>query len=65
MVHFAVGKVVGEKASACAESIAGPGHIDVDFLNLDFKHVAGFGFGIVHRASENMASGALVVYLRA
>ena len=54
----AVGEVVGEEAAAGAEAVAGPGDVDVDFLNADFEDVAGFGFGDGDGAGEDVAAGA-------
>ena len=54
----AVGEVVGEEAAAGAEGVAGPGDVDVDFLNADFEDVAGFGFGDGDGAGEDVAAGA-------
>lgn len=56
----AVGEVVGEEAAAGAEGVAGPGDVDVDFLDADFEDVAGFGFGYGDGAGEDMAAGTFV-----
>ena len=56
----AVGEVVGEEAAAGAEGVAGPGDVDVDFLDADFEDVAGFGFGDGDWAGEDVAAGAFV-----
>ncbi len=53
----AVGEVVGEEAATGAEAVAGPGDVDVDFLNSDFKDVAGFGFGDGDGTGEDVAAG--------
>jgi hypothetical protein len=53
----AIGEVVGEKAAAGAEAVAGPRDVDVDFLNADFEDVAGFGFGDGDGAREDVAAG--------
>ena len=57
--RVAVGEVVGQEAAASAEGVAGPGDVDVDFLDADFEDVAGFGFGDGDRAGEDVAAGAL------
>ena len=55
----ALGKVLGKKAVlACA--VAGPGNVDVHFLDAYFQHVAGFGFLNGDGAGEDVASGAAV-----
>ena len=55
----AVGEVVGQEAAAGAEGVAGPGDVDVDFLNAEFEDVAGFGSVDGDGASEDVAAGAL------
>ena len=54
----AVGEVVRQEAAAGAEGVAGPGDVDVDFLDADFEDVAGFGFGDGDGAGEDVAAGA-------
>ena len=56
----AVGEVVGEEAAAGAEAVAGPGDVDVDFLDADFEDVAGLGFGDGDGAGEDVAAGTFV-----
>ena len=53
----AVGEVVGEKAAADAEGVAGPGNVDIDFLNTNFEDVAGLGFLDGDGAGEDVAAG--------
>ena len=53
----AVGEVVGEKAAADAEGVAGPGDVDIDFLDADFEDVAGLGFFDGDGAGEDVATG--------
>jgi hypothetical protein len=55
----AVGEVVGEEAAAGAEGVAGPGDVDVDFLDADFEDVAGLGFSDGNGTGEDVAAGAL------
>ena len=55
----AVGEVFGEE-TVFAGSVASPGDVDVDFLNADFKDVAGFGLGDGDGAGEDVAAGASV-----
>jgi hypothetical protein len=55
-----VGEVVGEEAAADAEAVAGPGNVDVDFLDTDFEDVAGFGFGDGDGAGKDVAAGTFV-----
>jgi len=54
----AVGEVVGEESAAGAEAIAGPGDVDVDFLDAYFEDVAGLGFGDGDGAGEDVAARA-------
>jgi hypothetical protein len=56
---FAVGEVVGQEAAAGTEGVAGPGDVDVDFLDTDFEDVAGFGFLNGDGAGEDVAAGSL------
>ncbi len=56
----AVGEVVGEEAAAGAEAVAGPGDVDVDFFDAEFKDVTGFGFGDGDGAGEDVAAGTFV-----
>ena len=53
----AVGKVGSEEA-VLAGSVAGPGNVDVDFLDADFEDVTGLGFCDGDGAGENVAAGA-------
>ena len=55
----AVGEVFGEEA-VFAGSVAGPGDVDMDFLDADFEDIAGFGFGDGDGAGEDVAAGASV-----
>ena len=59
----AVRIIIGQEPTAGAKAVAGPGHIDVNLQDLNFEHVPGFGLGNVDRPGENMAAGALVLYL--
>ena len=56
-----VGEVVGQKAAAGAEGVAGPGDVDGDLLDADFEDVAGFGFGEGDGAGEDVAAGTFLV----
>ena len=57
ILRFAVGKVVGEEAATGAEGVAGPGDIDVDFLDADFEDVARLGLFNGDRSGEDVAAG--------
>src|SRR5215469_3711333 len=58
-----IGVLVRQKTASSAESIAGPGSIDIDFLNLNFENVPGFGFGNFERTGEDVAAWTLVFHL--
>ena len=55
---FAVGEVVGKEAAAGSEGVAGPGDVNVDFLDAYFEDVAGFGFFDGDGTGEDVAAGA-------
>src|SRR5215470_9355792 len=62
-LRSAVGILIRQKAASNAESVAGPGGIDIDFLNLNFENVPGLGFGNFERTGEDVAAWALVLYV--
>src|SRR5215469_11261694 len=62
-LRSAVGILVGKKAASNAESVAGPGGINVDFLNLNFENVPGVGFRNFERTSKDVAAWAFVLHL--
>ena len=55
----ALGKVLGEEA-VLAGAVAGPGYVDVHFLDAHFEDVAGLGLLDGDGAGEDVASGAAV-----
>src|SRR5215472_11256543 len=62
-LRSAIGILVRQKAASNAKSIAGPGSIDIDFLNLNFENVPRLGFGNFERTGEDMTAWTLVLHL--